>query len=206
MLLDRLWPDTELELASQSLNSLVYHLRRTFESAMTGAAPVHFAQGGYRLNVDAGVGVDVWLFDALASSGDRHARSGDPASAHASYLQAIDMYRGDLCTSDDVRSVIERERLRVLYLSLLAKLADHHFASGDYGACLQSALRLLVSEPTREDAHRLVMRCHVRRGERAQALRQYRLCEDVLRREFEARTEPATRALFDQIRQDPGSV
>jgi hypothetical protein len=50
------------------------------------------------------------------------------------------------------------------------------------------------------------MRCHVRRGERAQALRQYRLCESVLRSEFETDPEPATKALFEQIRLDPDSV
>jgi hypothetical protein len=50
------------------------------------------------------------------------------------------------------------------------------------------------------------MRCCVRSGERAQALRQYRLCVDILRSEFDALPEPATVALFDQVRRDPGSV
>lgn len=50
------------------------------------------------------------------------------------------------------------------------------------------------------------MRCYVRQGERAEALRQYRLCESVLRVEFDALPEPATTALFAQIRLDPGSV
>jgi DNA-binding SARP family transcriptional activator len=44
------------------------------------------------------------------------------------------------------------------------------------------------------------MRIRVRRGERAQALRQYRVCEHVLRSEFNAAPEALTRDLFEQIR------
>jgi DNA-binding SARP family transcriptional activator len=65
---------------------------------------------------------------------------------------------------------------------------------------------VLAHDPCREDAHRLVMRCHVRRGERAQALHQYRVCVDILRAAFETIPEPATVALFDQVRRTPGSV
>jgi hypothetical protein len=50
------------------------------------------------------------------------------------------------------------------------------------------------------------MRCHVQRGERAQALRQYQLCRDILKAEYDAAPEPATTALFDQVRLDPGSI
>jgi hypothetical protein len=47
------------------------------------------------------------------------------------------------------------------------------------------------------------MRVHVRRDERAQALRQYQVCEHVLRREFDAMPEALTCELFDQIRAGP---
>jgi DNA-binding SARP family transcriptional activator len=64
----------------------------------------------------------------------------------------------------------------------------------------------LSIDPCREDAHRVIMRTHLRRGERAQALRQYRLCEYVLRREFDTAPEPQTIALYERIRIDPTSV
>jgi hypothetical protein len=50
------------------------------------------------------------------------------------------------------------------------------------------------------------MRCYVRLGERAQALHQYRLCEAMLRSEFQATPEPATTELFDRIRLAPEHV
>jgi DNA-binding SARP family transcriptional activator len=162
--------------------------------------------GYYRLNTEAGVRVDMACFDRLADTGDEQARAGDLASAAACYALAIRHYHGDLSVADDVESIVERERLRSRYLSLLARVADYHYGARDYDTCLEYAGCLLASDPCREDAHRLVMRCHVRRGERAQALRQYRLCQDILRAEFDAVPEPATTVLFDQIRLDPGSI
>jgi DNA-binding SARP family transcriptional activator len=101
---------------------------------------------------------------------------------------------------------VERERLRTRYLSLLASLAACAHAAGDDAACLAYAQRILQHDPCREDAHRMVMRCHVRRGEPAQPLHQYRVCVDILRAAFGTTPEPATVALFDQVRLDPGSV
>ena len=77
---------------------------------------------------------------------------------------------------------------------------------GDFATCLTYALQLLAHDPCREDAHRLVMRCHVRRGERAQALRHYHTIQAILRVEFEAEPEPATTSLYEQVRLDPAAV
>ena len=65
---------------------------------------------------------------------------------------------------------------------------------------------LSVRDPCREDAHRLIMRCYVRQGERAEALHQYRVCVNTLRVEFDSAPETATTILFEQIRLDPGSI
>lgn len=205
-LLSTLWPDVERTLAGQSLHSLVYSLHKQFGDVIGGEAPVVLADGRYQLNVEAGIGIDIASFEALASGGDTRARRGDGAAAVEAYRQAVDLYRGDLSCGADICAVVERERLRARYLTLLGRIASYYYSAHDYVACLDHALLLIDKEPCREDAHRLVMRCYMRRGERAQALRQYRLCEHVLRTEFDATPEPATNALFDQIRLDPDSI
>ncbi len=202
-LLQSLWPDTDVRLAGQSLNNLIYTLRKTCGNQLDGASPVLSSDGYYRLNVEAGVAVDIGLFHATARFGQELARAGDQAGALSAYRAAIKFYRGDLCGGNSIPEVIERERLRALYLTLLAALADDAFAHQDCAACLEFTGRLLSIDPFREDVHRLIMRCHARLGERAQALRQYRLCENLLRTEFDAAPEPATRNLFDQIRLAP---
>lgn len=206
VLLDLLWPASDSALAYQSLNSLVYSLHKLIGDALGGAAAVLHEGGYYRLNREAGVGVDIACFDAWADAGDQQVRAGDLARAATSYRQSVSLYRGDLVVETDVGSVLERERLRARFLSLLAYLADEHYRAGEYGACLAQAWCLLGHDPCREDAHRVVMRCYVRRGERAAALRHYHVCEHILRTEFDAAPEPATTALFDQIRLRPSHV
>ena len=209
MLLNALWPASDVALTSQSLHSLVYSLHELVGDAIGGAAPVIHDEGYYRLNAAAGVGVDVTCFDALTEAGDQHIRAGSMATAVNAYTSALDLYRGelgDLHDCMDVRIVVERERLRARCLTLLARLADYHYGQSDYETCAKHAWRLLASDPCREDAHRMVMRCNVRQGERTEALRQYRVCKDILRAEFDAAPEAATTTLFDQIRLNPASV
>jgi len=206
VLVNLLWPASDSAQATQSLNSLVYSLHKLIGDALGGGAPVLHEEGYYRLNVEAGVGVDIACFDAWANTGDQQVRAGDLARAATSYRHSVDLYRGDLAVETDVGSVLERERLRARFLSLLAYLADAHYRAGQYGACLEHAWCLLGNDPCREDAHRVVMRCYVRRGERAAALRHYHVCEHILRTEFDAAPERATTALFDQIRFQPSGI
>lgn len=206
VLLASLWPDQEPALANQSLNSLIYNLRKLLGKGTEEASPVTSNDGFYCLNVEAGVDVDVRIFETLATLAARRAESGDHEAALASYTRAIELYRGDLRFATDVYAVILRERLRAQYLSAIAYVAEHFFQQHRYTASLDYAMRLLRCDPCREDAYRLAMTCHVRLGHRAEALQQYRLCEQILRSEFDAVPEPSTKALFDLIRLNPGSV
>ncbi len=204
-LLERLWPDSSRELGGQSLNHVVYSLRKLLSDSLDGASPVVYTEGCYRLNLEAGVNVDVIWFDELVETGNQQVRLGNQATAATLYKRAVELYHGDLSASD-VHAVVERERLRARYLTILARLSDYFYGEREYGECLRYTRQLLANDPCREDAYRLVMRCYTRRGERAQALREYLVCRDVLRAEFNAEPEAATTALFDQIRLDPDSV
>jgi len=207
-LLNLFWPASEVDLAGDALRSLVRDLHKRLHVALGGTTPALHTDGYYRLNIGAGIGVDVACFDALADAGARENREGNPAAAAEFYEHALGLYRGDLCVAldEDEQATVERERLRGRYLTLLAALADYHYSTGDYAASLTYAHRLLAHDTCREDAHRLAMRCYVRQGERAQALRQYQLCVRVLHNACDAAPEPATTVLFDQVRQHPSSI
>lgn len=205
-LLELLWPEQDLTQSTVSLNSLVYSLHRRLRLDERSVSAVIHANGSYYLNREAGFSTDIALFDFLVSRGNWLSTTGATTDAAGFYRRALDVYRGDLCTGTDVFAVIERERLRASFLSVLARLAEHAFREEDFTAALDLARRLLACDPCREDAHRVVMRAHVRRGERAQALRQYRLCEHALLREFEIEPETSTTELFERIRLDPASV
>jgi DNA-binding SARP family transcriptional activator len=205
-LLAGLWPNQDPLLASESLNSLIYRLHRLLGDALDGANPVLHAKGRYRLNVEAGVRADTLWIEALAAEGAQLAQAGHQRAAIALYQRAADLYRGHAGAVSDVHTWMEYERLRELCLNLRAGVVQYYFSAEDYTACLDHALALLRHEPCREDIHRIAIRCFVRLGERGKALRQYRLCELALRKDFDAAPEGATVALFDQVRLDPANV
>jgi DNA-binding SARP family transcriptional activator len=199
-ILEVVWPDVELDLATKSLYSLTYQLHKLMGDQLAGEAPVIQADGFYRLNTEAGVGLDTNWFESLASIGEQQARVGDRTSAVQTYLNAVELYHGDLIVSASAQALIAREFLRSRYLTLLAHLADESFADGNYLDSLNYATRLLSVDPCREDAHRLVMRCYVRRGERSQALHHYQICQHLLVTEYDATPEVETTELFNRIR------
>lgn len=202
-LIGHLWPDTEIALAAQSLNTLVYSMHRLLGDALHGRSPVVARAGQYMLNSGAGVEVDINAFDAAARDGDRLFGLGDRVGAIASFRGAVALYAGDLAFGSDILALVERERLRSRYLLVLARLADAFFNSDEFDRALEYALDLLCHDPCREDAHRMAMRCYVRLGVRSQALRQYRTCCDALAMEFGAVPERATESLYELIRLDP---
>ena len=205
-LLGQVWPESDVGLAAQSLHSVVHSLHRLLGDGIDGAMPVVHAGEIYRLNVEAGIAVDLITFDALARRGDRDWHAGFWSAASEYYRQAIALYRGDLHACTDDSAVVERERLRASYLVMLGRLADMARRDNDYPSALEYASLVLKYDAGREDAHRTLMYCYARLGQRVQALRQYLLCERLLRQICDAVPEPATRALFDRLRLDPSGV
>jgi DNA-binding SARP family transcriptional activator len=83
---------------------------------------------------------------------------------------------------------------------VLGDLADCESALGDPSAAIGLFRQALLAEPEREDVHRRLMAAYARVGQRAQALRQFDLCADALRRCLRAEPSPETVALCARIR------
>lgn len=205
-LVESIWPDLDAARAIQCLNTLVHELKLQFADALGGQPPVVHAQSQYVLNLAGGLRVDALEFESAVDAGDHLLSAGETAAAIRSFEHALLLYRGDLTSGPDIAGLLERERLRAVCLTALARLADAHFGLANYEQALSYAIRLLGIDPCREDAHRMAMRAYVRLGARAQALRQYTTCRQILADEFDATPEPATEQLFALLRLDPGLV
>lgn len=204
-LLTQLWPEQNTALAGQALNSLTSELNKLCRKHFACDPLILHEQGYYRFNYEAGVGTDIEQFYVWAALGQQQLHEGDGLQGLASCEQALALYRGDLTCGDlsddfSISALLARERLRTTLLDLLTALANYYYTHGDAMQALHYLQRLLTREPCREDAHRQVMRCYLHLGQRAQALRQYQLCTQILAHEFTAQPEPATVELFNQIR------
>lgn len=113
---------------------------------------------------------------------------------------AIALYRDDLLRTSDFEWVLlERQRLRNLYLDGLQHLTLVADALGDSTSALHHGRRFAALEPLREDAHRLLMRLYAASGNRAKAIEQYRICEGELSTELNVDPTAETRALFESL-------
>lgn len=206
-LLQRLWPDREPKVAGQSLNSLIHSLRKHLSSSLGGATSVMHEDGYYSLNIQSGIEVDVDWFEQLVKLGERNWLAGRRATAIRALSDAIALYTADLSpTFAEPEAALRREWLRSSYLAALWHLSQYRFMEGDYRTCIEVAHVLLAKEPCKEEVHRLIMRSLVLLGDRAQALRHYRVCAQVLRSEYDAMPDEATVDLYDQIRLQPGRI
>jgi len=187
-----LWEDADEELARTSLRQALAALRKSLP------ADAHKAL----LADTESVGID----PAVVRS-DLHAfRRALNAGTRTSLQEAMTHYRGDLLDGFDARSTAfdewltsERLTLRKQLSDALNKLAELCVANGDSEGALAASTKLVALEPLNEAAHRMVMELHAKRNAYAEALRQYRVCRDVLRRELDVSPEPATEQLYRDL-------
>ncbi len=187
-----LWEDADEELARTSLRQALAALRKSLP------ADAHRAL----LADTESVGID----PAIVRS-DLHAfRRALNAGTRTSLQEAMSHYRGDLLDGFDARSTAfdewltsERMTLRKELSDALNRLAELCVANGDTDGALAAATKLVALEPLNEAAHRMVMEQHAKRNAYAEALRQYRVCRDVLRRELDVAPEPATEQLYRDL-------
>ena len=108
------------------------------------------------------------------------------------------LYRGDLlpsCYEDWL--LVERDRLRDAAWTAIETAAD---AATDPSARLVLARSLLSIDPLREVSYQLAMRAYAALGQRAEALRAYHRCVEVLEHELDVDPDDVTLALYDEIR------
>jgi DNA-binding SARP family transcriptional activator len=201
VLMDAFWPQAGQESARNSLNVALHGLRQALKT-VTDQPVILFEEGGYGINSEFHIWVDVDEFDRHVQAGRRYEAKEQSARAIAEYDAAIVLYRGDFLSGDlyEEWPVLTRERLRVAYLEVLDRLSQIYFDQKQYAECVTLCQRTLVYDACREDVHGLLMRCYSRQGQHHLALRQYQACVGALRTELEVDPALETTQLYERIR------
>lgn len=188
-LTDLLWEDRSQENARASLRQALAALRRVLPDALISEGK------GVRLNLDT-VTVDALEFRRLKSG-----------PSQATLREAIQVYRGELLDGFRPKApafeewlLMEREMLRQEALAVMSRLLDAELESNQRPAAIETAVRMLSLDPLQEGVHRHLMRLYVAEGQLGSALRQFRICRDVLERELAAPPAHETMNLYRAIR------
>ena len=189
-----LWADSGDEQARRSLRECLMALRSGLGPICADWLATEGASVCFSASQD--VVIDVRQFEALGRS-----------TALADLEAAVALYGGELLYGLQVRSepfsdwlLIERRRLAALMSDLLYRLAAALAEDGKIDGAIEVAQRLATFDPLREDSHRLLMRLLAQAGRRSAALKQYALCEEILRRELGVAPETATTELAASLR------
>src|SRR5262245_25477282 len=196
-IMEMLWPDLDVEAAANSLHKALHAARRVLEPDLEPGAYSRFiiSQGSQiLLRAPRELRVDVDEFEQQARDAIKGAEIPICEAAAA-------LYDGDLLVEElyEDWTSARREAVRALYFDLLAKHASLCESQGRYDRGIESLKRLIASEPSNEEAHRQLMRLYAVTGNRHQALKQYQLCQDALRKELDVGPAKATVELYEQI-------
>ncbi|EFO81091.1 transcriptional activator domain-containing protein [Oscillochloris trichoides DG-6] len=182
------WPDHERGAAQQLLRTSLHAARKALGDTLITTDD--------QLSLRADVHVDLRLL-ATAVQGD----------AVAALAAALAAYQGDLLAGVQVEDspafeewlLAERERVRLLVLRGLGRLARLYEARGEYAAALAALLQALDLDPLQEDLQRAAMRLHYVLGDRVAAIRRYEELRDLLDAEMGVPPMAETRALYDAV-------
>ena len=167
-----LWPDASQRHGSACLRSGVWRVNSAANGVIVATR--------FTLDLNPGIEVDVHRYIAGAAR-SVESPSLTPVSDVAGPLGT----RGVLLPDwDDEWILADRERLRQVRLHVLEEQAERLIRARHYALALDAALAALVEDPTRESAHRTIIRIHLAEGNASEARRAYLACQRVLRQDL----------------------
>ena len=201
VLMDLFWPEAEPEAARRNLHQAVYSLRKTLRQRRPDFPYVWFEDDCYLLNPDTSAWLDFEQFEQHYRDGQRLEAAGQLAGAIEKYGIAEGLYQGDFLEEDLYEDwpVPQRRHLRILYLQMANRLSEYYGQHGDLAAAIVLCRKILSLDGCYEEAHRRLMRCYLRQGQRHLAVRQYQACAQALREELGLSPAEETVELYQHI-------
>jgi DNA-binding SARP family transcriptional activator len=180
-LLERFWGDLDSDAARNALKVTLWRLRKAL-----GAITIR-AGDGVRLT---GVTVDMWdAQNAYRSALD----AGDPARRETLLGQALELWEGERPAFlaqwewfDPIARRIDERRAEIA--ALLARIA---LEGGRPEDARRLGEKITAYDPLDEVGAEIVVRAHLARGDRAEALRSFRRYRTALRTELDCDPSPA---------------
>jgi DNA-binding SARP family transcriptional activator/DNA-binding NarL/FixJ family response regulator len=201
--MDSLWPDLEVEIASNRLNGAVHELRQILEPNIARPAAsqlLRLERDVLQLADQHSLWVDADAFEALLK--EAYA-TDDMVEAEHLMEQAEALYKGSYLLEELYSEWATRRRdvLQRRWIGLLLNMARLRAQRGALSSAVELLDRLRTAEPTNETAlqHLMIVLTHMdRRGEAIQTYRQY---AEMLKREYESEPLLETRSLYEMLRQ-----
>jgi predicted ATPase/DNA-binding SARP family transcriptional activator/uncharacterized protein HemY len=204
-----LWPDSSPDTGRTSLRKALSTLRKAICDDDASSSYLLIDRESVQFNPESNYWLDVAEVNKRldASLDHPHLQLDACKTCVCDLEEATTLYRGDFLQGlmvDSLEfeewSLTIREHLHSRMLTALHHLTTHYLHRGEYSQAQKFALRQVGMEPYREEAHRVLMQCLVRSGQRSAALAQFERCRRILDEELGVEPSAETRALYERIR------
>jgi SARP family transcriptional regulator, regulator of embCAB operon len=198
-LADLVWPDSLTASWERDLSAVVSKVRAALSSIDLGTT-LASALGCYELQLPADSRVDVEDAVRFIEAAESAWRVDDRERALPAAATAANLARRPLLPSESGLWIEQRrEELRATLLRALDLLVEG-LAGGPFEHdALRHAKEALVLDPYRETSYLRLMRVHLSRGDRAEALRVYEQCRDILAHDLGIRPSAQTEAVYREV-------
>ena len=192
-----LFPEQGEARARANLRTTLCHLKKLLHGEGGPGEPhLRITPQAIGFNPESDYRLDVEEFEALLERADRAA----PPRAYALRCRALRLYRGEFLAGHYEDWVLqEQERLRLRYQEALEAAARYEEEHGLLPQAIAHRREQLLLSPLQEGLHRALIRLLMRRGDRAAARKQYRLCARLLAAELGVEPAPETRRLGEVL-------
>lgn len=198
-LIELLWPESEEEeQLDQKFRSTIYYLRKAL-----GEACITSRSGHYAMNLQAiysEVIYDVTTFLEHGKYAKQALAEHNDEGASEAFSKMIELYRGDYVQSFYSNwCSFRRDELRRQYIEARYQLARIAWRQELWDESATHWQHLLAIDGCMENAHYGLMRCYIRQGKRALALRQYQRCVTALQDEMGLTPGPSIQRLYQSL-------
>ena len=204
-LAEALWGETPPATRDKALTVIASKLRGALADAgLDGRELLTAAFGCYRLDLPEGTWVDLFAAASSAQDAEEALAAGELDQARAAAESAESLARRPFLPGEDGTWVEQKRRdLADIRERALSVLADACLRSGAAREAAKWAEELIALSPFREAGYRRLMEAHVVAGNRAEALRVYEQCRQLLAEELGAYPSPETDSIYRALLEAP---
>jgi LuxR family maltose regulon positive regulatory protein len=202
-LTDVLWPDADGDSAGMAYRITLHRLRQLVGNAQA----ITVLEGRVSLNPRI-CWVDAWAFERMlenSDSGVQNSESNDDEKCSEIMPRlgkALNLYRGHFLSADDDKpwSVSARERLQRKFLRAVDSLGSCRIEAGQPKKAMECYEKGLEIDDLTEEFYQGLMACNLKLGRKAEAIKVYRRCKQVLAANLGVEPSPVSEEIVRSAR------
>jgi DNA-binding SARP family transcriptional activator len=200
-LLGAIWPGDAPQQTDSGLDAILSKLRGVMKSAGFGSgAGISVSSGTISLQLPADSWIDLEEAGNALDEAEGALRRHDLQAAWSLANVVVAISRRPFLPDVEAPWIeSQRNALRAMQmrgLQCLVTVSAHH---GEALLAIQHAGEMVAIDPFRETAYQLLMKMHAAAGDRAEALRVFARCRELLRDELGVNPSPQTEAVYLKI-------